>query len=296
MARAYLRYSTITASDHILMAMIKDTLHSPPRGQTLPQALSPDHPHYETILSRAHQIQRQKDTEQQILRATEALLDVDFPSLDLTQHHSIIADVKRHLNLFQPSDYDSLIEERNIAGKCGYVFCAHPHRSEGTDAPFRILTAAGKSEGAFKVVPRRTLEQWCSERCARKALYVRVQLGEEPAWMRGDGADGEITLLEEVEARRKDEADVGVLADAIRGLDVRVASDGMAKALAALAVERGSSARSGTAPGVDEVVVRENVVGGVVRPPDIRLEDYSSIEGYKPRGSERASESSARST
>ena len=274
------------------MAMINESLSASSTGQSIPQILSPDHPHYDTILSRATQIQRQKETELQILAATEALLDVGFQSADLAAHGSVVADVKRHLQFFQPSDYDSLIEERNINGKCGYVFCAQPPRSEETEARFRILTGTGKSEKAFKVVPRRKLEQWCSERCARKGLYVRVQLSEEPAWMRSEGVDVGITLLEEAEARRKDEADVGVLAEAIRGLDIQVASDGMAKALAALAVERGTPSRSDAAPGVRRVVIHENTVRSAAKAPAIFLDSaYSSIEGYKPRSSESATAS-----
>lgn len=102
--------------------------------------------------------------------------------------------------------------------------------------------------------------------------------------MRAEGADVEITLLEEVEARRKEEADVGVLAEAIRGLDFGVASDGITKALAALAVERGDPSRSGTARAVSEVVVHENIVEAAAQPPDPRqASNYDSIEGFKPQ-------------
>lgn len=115
--------------------------------------------------------------------------------------------------------------------------------------------------------------------------------------MRAEGADGEITLLEEVEAKRKDEADVSHLAEAIRGLDIQVASDGIAKALAALAVERGNRSRSGTALNVNGVVVRENIIETAAQPSD-RLfgSDYGSIEGYKPHSSEGPTRPSARST
>ena len=279
------------------MAMIKDSQHLPSSERTVPEALSPDHPHYDTILSRANQIQRQKEAEQQILAATEALLDVGFKTLDLTHHRSVIADVKGQLQLFQPSDYDTLIEERNINRKCGYVFCAQRPRSENTDARFRIVTGSGKSECAFKVVPRQELERWCSERCGSKSSYVRLQLSEEPAWMRSQGAKVEISLLEEAEAKRKDEADVGVLAEAIRSLDIKVASDGMAKALAALELERGKPSRSGTAPGVNGIVVHEHLVGDKGVSPDLPSDsDYNLIEGYKPHSSEGATGPSARSS
>lgn len=275
--------------------MNKDSLQTSSSGQTVPQALSTDHPHYDTIFSRANQIQHQKEAEQQILAATEALLDVGFrPTDDPANHRSVVADVKRHLKLFQPSDYDALIEERNINGKCGYVLCAQPPSSEDTSARFRIVNRRGKSEGAFKVVPREELERWCSDRCARRGAYVRVQLSEEPAWMRAEAADVEITLSEEVEARRRDEADVGDLARAIQRLDVQVASDGIAKALAALAVERGYPAKSGTGPGVNEIFVHGRIIETASEPLDPHLgSSYSSIEGHKPRRSEEDTESSA---
>lgn len=112
--------------------------------------------------------------------------------------------------------------------------------------------------------------------------------------MRAEGADVEITLSEEVEARRRDDADVGDLARAIQRLDVQVASDGIAKALAALAVERGYPAKSGTAPGVNEVFVHGRIIETASEPLDPHLgSHYSSIEGYKPQSSEKNIGSSA---
>ncbi len=146
------------------MAMLKDSPHVSPYGQALTQALSPEHPKYDTILVRANQIQRQKDIEQQILAAVEKLLDVGFDSTDLEDHHAAITDIKDQLTLLQPSDYDSLKEERNINGKCGYVLCAQLPQSERTKAHFRIITGRGKGIDKFTVVPRKELEQWCSER------------------------------------------------------------------------------------------------------------------------------------
>ncbi|MCJ1366044.1 hypothetical protein MMC16_005169 [Acarospora aff. strigata] len=261
----------------------------PPSQRTLPDTLTPDHPNYDTILQRADQIQRRKDAEQQILAATEALLDTGSDSEGGLSHESVVA-VKGYLKLFQPSDYDSLIEERNINGKCGYMLCARSPRSENTEARFRIITGKGNGENAFKVVSRKKLEQWCSEHCAKKGLYLRVQLSEEPAWLRAEGVNGEPVLLEEVEAKENNEVDVIHLAKAIQGMDLQAASEQMARALDALAVERGEVVNLGTSSALGEVVIHENLTTSAGESIDLDLNDvshYESIEGYKPQGAHR---------
>ena len=55
-------------------------------------------------------------------------------------------------------------------------------------------------EGAkdFKVIEKGELEKWCSQACAKRALYVRVQLSESPAWERNAEEYGaKIDLLDE---------------------------------------------------------------------------------------------------
>lgn len=80
---------------------------------------------------------------------------------------------------FQPSDYDALIEERHVNGLCGYTLCANSPRKQTVVRPWL------QTKGA---------ENWCSDDCAKRALYVKAQLGETPAWERRAGATTPIVL------------------------------------------------------------------------------------------------------
>jgi hypothetical protein len=149
-------------------------------------ALSPEHPDYDKILHRAI---RSSDRRRSSYRFSPLgnTLDAGFESADPIGFRHAAAGLKGHMKSFQPSDYDSLIEERNINGKCGYVLCPRPPRSENTEAKLRIIRGKGRGEDAFRVVLRQTLEQWCPK-SVRREDFIRVQLSEEPAWMRAEGA------------------------------------------------------------------------------------------------------------
>ena len=126
-----------------------------------------------------------KDAELRVLAAIEEL--VEFPSAatkdPLYPAPSDAHLLKTLLRDFQKSDYDDLIEERNIDGKCGYALCPRPNRSENSKAKYRIVTGSG----SFKVVDRKALERWCSDVCAEHALYIQLQLEETPAQERSGG-------------------------------------------------------------------------------------------------------------
>ncbi|KAK2788594.1 hypothetical protein FQN53_003446 [Emmonsiellopsis sp. PD_33] len=173
---------------------------------------APDPRHLAIALHHAHQIQARKDTESLILTHIESL--VDYPTNPLSTASaptpSDVKAFKQALLPFQPSDYDNLILERNIEGRCGYVLCANEHRREDPNAKFRVVwgkkgTGPGGRGREMRVVPKEDLEKWCSDECAKRAMYVRVQLVEQPAWERGGGVrEGpEILLLEEGRARRE---------------------------------------------------------------------------------------------
>lgn len=254
----------------------------------LPAGLTPDHPQYETILQRAYQVQRQKDTEQQILDSTEALLDTGSESATLSEERSLIASVKEHLRLFQPSDFDALIEERNINKRCGYVLCARPPRSENTDARFRIIPGRGRGNGTLDIVPRQQLEQWCSEHCARKASYIRLQLSEEPAWMRTDGATKSVLLQEELEARQLQEKAEVQQTDTIRASEVKDEGGMLASSLETLALERGEPGKAHPLACFHNVVIHENddsTIGEPPAPDSLKDWDHRTIEGFTPRSS-----------
>ncbi|KZF25533.1 hypothetical protein L228DRAFT_280770 [Xylona heveae TC161] len=261
----------------------------PPEKRPAPQD---DRSIRETALYHAKLIQEQKDIELNILEATERLLD--FPSTDKNPAGKPSLEdastFKELLKTFRPSDYDSLVEERNIDGRCGYALCPLPNRKEDTKAKLRILR--GNGEG-FKVVPKAKLEQWCSEDCARRALYVRVQLSEEPAWLRGALRGVVIDLLDEVEARKAN----ATAAEAIRSSSASASGpdkprahgagdDILAEAMKDLALERGDKRPEDNPSGLADVTVHEKAPGSEGEPVPPSLESqlaHLSIEGYQPR-------------
>lgn len=255
-----------------------------------PAALSREDRNRETALHHARLIQQRKDIEQLILTSTETLLDLPSNAASDPAHPSPTeaAYVKELLKPFQPSDYDSLIEERNIDGRCGYVLCARPHARENTNAKFRILQGKGKGPDALKVVRTGKLEQWCSEECAKRALYVRVQLSEGPAWTRAASMGGDIELRGEKHGITGDPA---TLVEGIRRLELDSDQDGLTDAMTDLALERGDRRASGQTSGLVDVDIRENnpIEGRLPAPPGVsdgqgtRANPGYSVEGYNPR-------------
>ncbi|KAI9880565.1 MAG: hypothetical protein M1830_002264 [Pleopsidium flavum] len=277
------------------MALVEGAAYNSSSARLLPAALTPENPEYDTILHRANQIERQKDVELRILAATEILLDAGADYADPISFQGAASGLKEHLKSFQPNDYDSLIEERNINGKCGYALCPRPPRSENTGAKFRILVGKGRGDDTFRVVPRQKLEQWCSKECAKKALYIRVQLSEEPAWMRAEGSGVEVVLFEEVEAKQNYKIDVADLTGTVRSMTLDTDDDKIVKALDALALERGDTPTPGRASRSGQVAVHEHLPANTDRPaPPRRTEGLNcsseSVEGYKPKGAEGAIE------
>ena len=196
-------------------------------------------------------IQDQKRTQQQNLDAIEELSDYPLgpvPSThEITRFTSLVA-------LFQPSDYDALIEERHANGRCGYTLCARPART--LDAKRSWL----RSKGA---------QNWCSDECAKRALYVKAQLDETPAWERRGDAGSSIVLRsasnESVEApllerRAMDQDD--------------------------LAMERGEKVYSSKVDRVTTDVV-EKTSRSAGAPAVVRFDDlaHQDIEGYRVSGS-----------
>ena len=124
-------------------------------------------------------IQDQKNVQQQNLNSIEELSDLPASAEPTTAE----AETFRSLvSNFQPSDYDALIEERHANGRCGYTLCPNNPR---TIDPRRSWL---RPKGA---------QNWCSDECARKALYVKAQLDETPAWERRGGDVPKIVLRPE---------------------------------------------------------------------------------------------------
>ncbi|KAI1919115.1 hypothetical protein LOZ58_002111 [Ophidiomyces ophidiicola] len=201
---------------------------------TPPPGSSPNPRHLAIALHHARNIQARKDTEAIILSHIEHLMalpstaDAD-PAAPSETDASIFTS---SLIPFQPSDYDNLILERNIDGRCGYALCPKNHRKEDPKTEFRILWGP-KGSGLYgrgrtmKIVPTNQLEKWCSEYCAERALFVRVQLNEEPAWERINKKNVNILLMEEWQGchldkkRKQASLSMPIVEENLRNLSIR---------------------------------------------------------------------------
>ena len=275
------------------MNMPRSILKSPPstNAPSPPAARSRDDRNREAALYHARLIQQQKEVEALILASTEKLLDL--PSLSSADPaHPCSTDsklVKSSLRLYQPSDYDSLIEERNINQQCGYVLCPRPNRLQDTQAKYRILYGRGRGPDALKIVERQTLERWCSDDCGKRALYIKVQLNEEPAWTRCHTIDGNIILLEDIPNHQRSEDSETRLQERFQSLNLDREED-LTAHMRTLAIERGdinasSKLFSVVEPNINEKTIREDEA--FVPEPPTTEEDTAdspgSIEGYRPR-------------
>lgn len=150
----------------------------------------------EVAVHHAQLLQQRKNVEAANLSAIEELMD--FPSdSSAGAAHPSSSDMVRFKHLvqsFQPSDYNELLQERNCIDKCGYVFCPRTRRIEPGRGSVR-LQAGGRDNTKF--LSAKQVEMWCSDACARRALYIKVQLSEQPAWERSGGFTSPIELLDQ---------------------------------------------------------------------------------------------------
>lgn len=293
-------------SDRTTMKKMKSILK---KTSTLPSADSP----ISTVQSQAERnrsiaihhakrIQAQKDMESEIVATMETLLEYPlFNPASLEDIHTF----KTLLSPFQPTDYDALLVERRAAGRCAYVLCPNPSPSPDSGAAghgrYRIVRDRSLTGiDAIKIVERSETEIWCSEECARKALYVRVQLSEEPAWVRAEGAATEITLLEEKQVRTSSDIhNIRVTVDTQqpgRNFDLPVRpktvqrrledGDANTEGMAKLSQERGDKEHSSRPGRVLATDVHERQEFGPVTAPSLESTDdhsrYDAIEGYQP--------------
>jgi len=199
-------------------------------------------------------------------------------------------DIQTFLNAlqkFQPREYLDLIEERNCLGKCGYTLCPRPRRQ--LPGPYKITrSGVGKAE---------ELNKWCSDACAARALYIKVQL-DNPSYERRKGPGGKDELFIKLELRAekgpenktemgrktayKDEQAEKDLADAMARLELDKATKAK-KDAAQLALERGDAAGGlFAAEGRVEVVIQEKEIDEPVVPPNPGDQDsHLYVEGYK---------------
>lgn len=223
--------------------------------------LSREERNRETALYHANLIQHRKELQNLILESTEILLD--FPSSPTSDPaHPIerdVGDAKKLLGSYQQSDYDSLIQERNIDRKCGYILCPRSNRLEGTDAKYRILGTKSKGSHSLRVVERKELERWCSDECGKRALYIRIQLDDEPAWTRSTNSGSNFTLLEEADGIQQGLYSDHSLIEGFQELDVKL-EEKVSDAMRELAIERGDGNAPEGRSKLVEVDIHENEV------------------------------------
>ena len=270
--------------------------HSPSKASTPARVSRSKERIRDLALYHANLLQQRKDAEAEILKSTEMLLDFPTSSTSVTARPSNadIQAVKMALRLFQPSDYDALIEERNINRTCGYVFCSRPNKLQSTSARSVMLRGRGKTD-KWKYVDKKLLERWCSDDCAKKALYIKVQLNEEPAWERAAGASGEIMLLDEKDDPLSHVDPVAQLSTRLNDISVTDGEEPMIAAMRQLALERGDSDHRKahkTSPSFREGDVREYYPSGGSKELSGRIGQeptgpHDAIEGYIPRGTNR---------
>jgi len=248
----------------------------------------------EAALHHATIIQQQKNVEKQVLEAIITLLE--FPGAsDADPTRPSASDALRFQELivpFQPADYDSLIEERNIAGKCGYTLCPRPKRKAPSTARKQFVDTAKGVE----IVDRKLLEVWCSDDCAKRALYVKVQLNEEPAWIRQGGSSDKIELIVEnpeehhraLPLRLKREAPPKVApTQTDEDDDAAAAWAARDDALADLAIERGEKPGRLSKANKDLITaqIKERIASAPPVPPSLPSQpsgSHMAIEGHVP--------------
>ncbi|GAB1738404.1 hypothetical protein NU219Hw_g3213t1 [Hortaea werneckii] len=127
-----------------------------------------DRENLKLALKHANLIQHQKDVQALILRCIETLLD--FPPAPPAEQ-TAASHFRDAVTLFQPGDYDDLIEERRIDSRCGYALCKREPR---------ISTVGDSASWKF---PKGAAD-YCSNTCWKKSLQVKAQLSEVPVWER----------------------------------------------------------------------------------------------------------------
>ncbi|KAI8624517.1 Rtr1/RPAP2 family-domain-containing protein [Xylariaceae sp. FL1651] len=187
---------------------------------------------------------------------------------------------KTLVRLYQPSDYDDLIEERNANGLCGYTLCANPRLRVTGGGTFKLVNYGRKD---FNIVPKRELEKWCSQKCAKRAMYVKVQLNETAAWERAGIASIQIELLEEEAQGSATDAAIKQLARDTENLKIE-AQNKTAQNARDLALERGDDTENRRASKRPvKVTIREKTVKTPAEEPSLGADgqDHLVTEGYK---------------
>ena len=253
---------------------------SPARNET---SATIDRTH-KLALHHANLLQARKDTESDVLTSLEILIDFPTHPSDLSQPS--LHDLEQFEQLirpFQPSDYDALIEERNAAGRCGYVFCPRPRKQiDKRRQNYSRLVRSREKGKELTVLSTDRLEVWCGSICAKRAMYIKVQLNEMPAWERTASVGNRIELLEETGSETGNDAALWRKMESLAF--VSGGKMQLKEELADLALERGETKDSGKAALVMSASVIENTRASIVKPPDPgHASSHLEIEGYAPQ-------------
>lgn len=223
----------------------------------------------ETAIRHARIIEDQKRVKTQV--ADLILECFDLPGQqDSSPANPLPADAKvftKALSLFQPTDFDELVSERNIDDRCGYALCPNPNKRTQHGGNKVWNRKGGKD---FKLVDRAELEKWCSEACKARGEFVKGQLSNEPAWVR-DVTETRVVLLDDVRQAND-------LASAIEDLSIEEsAKDDLEAKLKELSLERGDGGKKG----IGDIDLIERQPTEAAEPPQPTTQD--SVEGHNPR-------------
>jgi hypothetical protein len=219
--------------------------------------------HFDIAIKHALLIDHQRKTQDQVLNHVELLLDFPRSSQPTTQ------DALQFLQLvaiFQPSNFDELVEERRIDRKCGYPLCVNEPRG------LRM-----KDSETWKL--KKGAADWCSNDCMRKGFYIKAQLGEVPAWERVPGQQAPVVLHEDDRYLTPASA-AGADEDKSRHIKQRVAER------SELAMERGEQATSLRPDQAMTDFIVERTPSARQPPPatKVKFASATAIEGYEPKG------------
>ncbi|KAF2971156.1 hypothetical protein GQX73_g2455 [Xylaria multiplex] len=239
----------------------------------------------EVAIKHARIIHSRREIEDQI---SDSLIELSrFPSTRDSPYNAsnpAPADAesfKNLIRLYQPGDYDDLIEERNSNGLCGYTLCPNPRSRIAGGGTFKLVNFGRKD---FNIVPTRELEKWCSQKCAKRAMYVKVQLNETAAWERAGIASIQIDLLEEGTDTATTAADAAKkLEKQAENLKIE-ALEKTAQNARDLALERGDSTENGkTSKRSIKLTIREKSVKIAPEAPSLDIDSQAHLvtEGYK---------------
>ncbi|KAI1189962.1 Rtr1/RPAP2 family-domain-containing protein [Nemania serpens] len=260
-------------------SILKNNQQTPPAASTKQQHSSDPR---EVAIKHARIIHSRREVEDQI---ADSMIELSkFPTIREPPYNASnpaptdAESFKDRVRLYQPGDYDDLIEERNANELCGYTLCPNPRSRVSSGGAFKLVNYGRKD---FNIVPRRELEKWCSRICAKRAMYVKVQLNETAAWERAGIASIQIELYEEDHTPVDSDATTRLAKD-VETMKIE-AQNKAAQNAKDLAIERGESTTKKKTPQHSiKLTIREKPIKAPAAPsPSIDDQSHLITEGYR---------------